>query len=67
MKLKAGVFTSRNEKDELRDELVKTNVQIIPVKRGKSFNVGGLSATVEYTSEELRFLQKDQVNTQKNF
>ena len=32
--------------------------KFIPVKRGKTFNVGGLSATVEYTSEELSFLQK---------
>ena len=30
-----------------------------------NFNVGGLSATVEYTSEELSFLQKDQVNIQQ--
>ena len=52
-----GVYT-KEKKDRVRDELVKTNVQIIPVKRGKSFSVGGLTATVEYTSEELSFLQK---------
>jgi len=52
-----GVYT-KEKKDRVRDELVNTNVQIIPVKRGKSFNIGGLSATVEYTSEELSFLQQ---------
>ena len=61
-----GVYT-KEKKDRVRDELVKTNLQIIPVKRGKTFNVGGLSATVEYTSEELSFLQKRSGEYTKQF
>ena len=52
-----GVYTKRKD-DPIRQLLVDTNVGITPVKRGKTFNQGGLSATVEYTSAELSFLQK---------
>ena len=54
-----GVYTTE-KKDPIRDELRKTKVEILPVKRSKVFSGGksGLTANVEYNSEELSFLQK---------
>ena len=53
-----GAYTFE-KKDPIRDELRKTKVEILPVKRSKVFNASkaGLSANVEYTSDELSFLQ----------
>jgi len=51
---------SFEKKDAIRDELRKTKVEILPVKRSKVFSAAkaGLTANVEYTSEELSFLQQ---------
>ena len=51
---------SFEKKDPIRDELRKTKVEILPVKRSKVFSAAkaGLTANVEYTSDELSFLQK---------
>ena len=54
-----GAYTFE-KKDPIRDELRNTKVEILPVKRSKVFSGGksGLTANVEYTSDELSFLQK---------
>ena len=60
MKLKTGELIVLKRKIQLRDELRKTKVEILPVKRSKVFSGGakaGLTANVEYTSDELSFLQ----------
>ena len=53
-----GAYTFE-KKDPIRDELLKTKVEILPVRRSKTFSGGasGLTANVEYTAEELSFLQ----------
>jgi len=54
-----GAYTFE-KKDPIRDELRNTKVEILPVKRSKVFsaNKAGLTANVEYTSDELSFLQQ---------
>ena len=52
-----GAYTIEN-KDPILDEWLATKVELSPVKKGKTFSKNGLSATVEYTSDELSFLQK---------
>ena len=51
-----GAYTFE-KKDPIRDELRKTKVEILPVKRSKVFsaNKAGMTANVEYTSDELSF------------
>ena len=53
-----GAYTFE-KKDPIRDELLKTKVEILPVRRSKTFSGGasGLTANVEYTADELSFLQ----------
>ena len=53
-----GAYTFE-KKDAIRDELRKTKVEILPVKRSKVFSAAkaGMTANVEYTSDELSFLQ----------
>ena len=51
-----GAYTIEN-KDPILDEWLATKVELTPVKKGKTFSKNGLSATVEYTSDELSFLQ----------
>ncbi len=52
-----GAYTIAKN-DPIRDELKKTQVEIRPIRRGKSITKGFLGTTVEYTSDELAFLQK---------
>ena len=51
-----GAYTVE-KKDPILDEWLATKVELTPVKKGKTFSKNGLSATVEYTSDELSFLQ----------
>ena len=52
-----GAYTFE-KKDAIRDELRNTKVEILPVKRSKVFSGGksGLTANVEYTSDELSLI-----------
>lgn len=52
-----GAYT-KEKKGPVRDEIVKTQTEIRPVRRSKSISKGGLTVQVEYTAEELSFLQK---------
>ena len=49
---------AKEKKGPLRDVLRTTQSEIRPVKRSKPFTKNGISISVEYTSDELRFLQK---------
>ena len=46
------------KKDPITDEWLNTRVELTPVRKGKTFNKNGINVKVEYTSEELSFLQK---------
>tara|TARA_X000001382_G_scaffold21462_2_gene13052 strand:- start:656 stop:3451 length:2796 start_codon:yes stop_codon:yes gene_type:complete len=52
-----GAYTFE-KKDPIRDQLKLTGVEIRPLRRSKTIQKAGLSATVEYTAEEMSFLQK---------
>ena len=45
-------------KDPITDEWQSTKVELSPVRKGKSFRKNGVSVKVEYTSDELAFLQE---------
>ena len=51
-----GAYTVE-KKSPILDEWLATRVELTPVKKGKTFTQNGLSATVEFTSDELSFLQ----------
>ena len=52
-----GAYTIE-KKDPITDEWLNTRVELTPVRKGKTFNKNGINVKVEYTSEELSFLQK---------
>ena len=53
-------FLSQRKDDPIRQELLNTGVELTKQEKSHSFQPkdSGLSATIEYTSEELSFLQK---------
>ncbi len=44
-------------KDPISDEWLATRTELTPVRKGKTFNKNGVNVKVEYTSDELSFLQ----------
>jgi hypothetical protein len=51
-----GAYTVE-KKSPILDEWLATRVELTPIKKGKTFSKNGLSATVEFTSDEFSFLQ----------
>ena len=56
-KLKALVLILLKRKDPISDEWLATRTELTPVRKGKTFNKNGVNVKVEYTSDELSFLQ----------
>ena len=52
-----GAYTTE-KKSPITDEWRATQTELTPVKKGKAFNKNGVSVKVEYTAEELSFLEK---------
>jgi hypothetical protein len=52
-----GFFSTRKE-DPIRQEILRSGVEISKVDKGHTFSKNGLSSTVEYKSDELSFLKK---------
>ena len=53
-----GLFSTRKD-DPIRQEILNTGVELAPVKKSKLFSYGsGITANVEYTSDELSFLKE---------
>jgi len=52
-----GTWTKEKKGPHL-DALKETQTEVLPVRRAKTFTKNNLSVNVEYTSDELRFLQK---------
>ena len=53
-----GLFSTRKD-DPIRQEILNTGVEIKPFKKSKLFDFGsGITANVEYTSDELSFLKE---------
>lgn len=51
-------FFSKAKDGPLRDEIIRTGVEIKPLRKSKTFNLGGITATYDFTSDEYSFLQK---------
>jgi hypothetical protein len=53
-----GLFSTKKD-DPIRQEILNTGVEIKPFKKSKLFDFGsGITANVEYTSDELSFLKE---------
>jgi hypothetical protein len=53
-----GLYSTRKD-DPIRQEILNTGVEIMPFKKSKLFDFGsGITANVEYTSDELSFLKE---------
>ena len=51
-------YLDKRKKGPHLDALKETQTEVLPVRRAKTFTKNNLSVNVEYTSDELRFLQK---------
>ncbi len=58
---KFGLFSIRKE-DAIRDEILRTGVEITPLRKSKTVNLNknlpGISATYDFSSDEYSFLKK---------